>query len=158
MYIYHLTVPFNILLKYKFKVKNLWLFNDTVDGDFGSEEWLKEKGYKKGIWSAILWWLRNISWNFIRGFIPEWKNGEVDKDLEGNDIFAVIKNTLTRTTDYGRWTRASGKDNIFGTNYIAFQINGKRYCQYSYANKYITLQLGAATEYRFRFKLHPFKN
>jgi len=158
MWLYHLTVPINILLKYVFGVKNLWLFNDTKDGDFGAEWWLKETGHSKGLWSAFLWWWINHSWNYIRQFIPEWKKGEVDKNSEGKDIFIAIKDTLNKKTDYGRWTRASGKDVIFGTNYIAFKINGKTYCQYSYANKYFTLQLGGGSEYRFRMKFHLLNN
>lgn len=130
--------------------------NDTSDGDFGSEKWRKETGRSKGLWSAFLWWWINHSWNYIRQFIPEFEGGEVDKDSNGNDIFIAIKDTLNKKTDYGRWTRAIGKDGIFGTNYIAFKINGNTYCQYSFANKYFTIQLGGGSEYRFRMKFHPF--
>lgn len=130
--------------------------NDTSDGDFGNKKWLKKKGLKPSVYSAFLWWLINHSWNYIRQFVPNWNGGEVDKNSKGKDIFIAVKNTLTKITDYGRWTRASAKDGIFGTSYIVFKIEGVTYFQYSHANRYFTIQLGGGSEYRFRFKFHPF--
>ena len=32
--------------------------NDTKDGDYGAERWLKDKGLKPSLWSAFLWWFK----------------------------------------------------------------------------------------------------
>jgi len=144
--IYGLVVPFNFLLKYGFKVKNLWFFNDTKDGDFGADWWIKKYNYenKSKFTRFILWWKRNIVWNFIRQFKPYWKGGEAED-------FRTIKSTVKDSEKYGRWTRAD-KENQ-GIKYIAYKIDGKVYCQWSFANKLIQIQLGGGSEYRFRIKL-----
>lgn len=132
--------------KFKF-----WWLNDTPDGDYGPS-WFME-GFPRGIITAFFWWLRNHSWNFYYTHIPEWKAGSVDR-INGESQFRSIKRTITKETEYGRFTKASKADGIYGTNYFAYQINGRTYFNYSYANKYITIQLGAGgNEYRFWIKL-----
>jgi hypothetical protein len=132
-------------VKYKF-----WWLNDTLDGDFGADWWLKEKGLKKGIWSAISWFGRNHSWNYISQFKPHWNAGKIDE-------FLVIENTINCILSRNRitkWTRADKEKKIYGKNYIAYRIDGKTYCQWSYACKWFHIQLGAGgSEYRFRIKL-----
>jgi hypothetical protein len=140
-----LFIAFYLKHKRNWKFQFWWL-NDTEDGDYGNEKWLKDNGYKKGLWSAINWWRINHSWNYIRGFIPGWKDGEAD-------IFKTIYSTVTDTEKYGRWTRADKRKGIYGLKFIAYQIDGKTYCQFSYANKWISIQLGGGSEYRFRIKL-----
>ncbi len=128
------------ILKHKFNWKfKFWWLNDTPDGDFGADWWLKEKGLKPGLWSAFLWFWRNHSYNYYLRFKPGWKGGEADD-------FKTIKNTVKGN----RWRRAS-KENP-GVKYIAYKIDGKVYCQWSFANKFIQIQLGGGSEYRFRVK------
>lgn len=142
------AVIWAFVLKHVFKVKrDFWLLNDTVDGDFGAEWWLKEKGLKPSLWSAFQWWFRNHSWNYIRKFNPPWNAGQTEE-------FQVIKNTLSKTDpDYGKFTRADKKNQIYGTNYIAYRIDGEVYCQYSHANRLFTFQIGSGGD-RQRFKFY----
>ncbi len=119
------------ILKHKFNWKfQFWWLNDTPDGDYGEG---------KGFFNIISWWFRNHSWNYIRQFKPGWMAGEADE-------FKTIKNTVKGN----RWRRASKENH--GTKYIAYRINNKVYCQFSYANKFISIQLGGGSEYRFRVK------
>lgn len=120
--------------------------NDTEDGDFGSEKWRKEKGYKKNWWAAFNWWFRNICWNYISQFNPPWYAGEVQE-------FLTITDTLTSKDEYGRFTRADKTKGIYGTHHIAYRIDGQVYTQWSHANKVFHLQIGTGgSEYRFRMK------
>lgn len=144
------------ILKHVFKVKiKFWILNYTVDGDYGADWWLEEKGYKKrNLWTAFLWWWRNHSWEWISFFNPPWKAGEVDRDEKGNDIFETIKSTIT-TYKNGRFSRAS--KNNKGVHAIAYKINGEVFCQYSKANWLYTIQIGTGgSEWRFRAKLNIF--
>jgi len=119
------------VLKYNCKVKfKFWWLNDTEDGDFK---------YGTGFFNVIKWWLRNHSWNYIRQFKPGWDAGEADE-------FKTIKNTVKGN----RWRRASRENP--GTKHIAYKIDGKTYCQWSYANKLMSIQLGGGSEYRLRMK------
>jgi hypothetical protein len=151
------VVIWNFILKnylgYKGKMATC---NDTeptfIEGDFGANWWLEKKGLKPSIWSAILWWLRNHSWNYISRFNPVWKAGSVDKNIHGKDEFKTIKGTVKQGKN-GRFTRAHKKKKVYGTSYIAYRIDGKVYCQYSHANKFFQIQAGAGGErYRFNIK------
>lgn len=137
-------------LKHVVKIKfKFWWLNDTVDGDHGGEQWLKDKNLKKGFWTTIKWWIRNHSWNFIYKYLPFWKNGEVDRNAEGKDFFRVILCTipyhqmLDNNGKYNRFTKANKKEGVYGINYYAYKINGITYCNYSYASPKIEKQFGA---------------
>lgn len=145
------------ILKHVFKWKTeFWILNDTVDGDYGADWWLKEKGHKKrNLWTAFNWWFRNHSWNWIRYFNPQWKAGEVDKDENGNDIFSVLKSTIDTSGENGRFSRADKYNK--GVHSIAYKINGITFCQYSKANWLFTFQIGTGgSEWRYRSKLNIF--
>jgi len=146
-------LPIAYILKYWFKVKGLWLLNDTVDGDFGSKKELKAAGRKecRTLGNFWWWWFRNHSWNFNRKFIPEWNDGECEE-------FRIIKSNIfkpgTNIEDQKkiRWAWCS-KNGIHGHHYIAARINGKIECRFSEANDKMQRQMGSGgNEYRFRFK------
>ena len=141
-------IPFALILKYIFKIKGIWLLNDTEDGDFGSYNELKKAGrLDKSKWSNFWWWwFRNHSWNFNRKFIPEWNGGKAES-------FKVISTSLTREQiEEDRWTWCS-KNDIHGHHYVAAIINGKLECRFSEANDKMQRQMGSGgNEYRFRFK------
>ena len=143
------AVIWAFILKHVFKIKwKMWLLNDTVDGDFGADWWLRREGLKPGIWSAFRWWFRNKAWNFYRLDVPEWNGGEVDE-------FWVIKNTIefSDRTD-GRFTKANIDKGIYGINYYCYKLNGKVFCNYSKASPSIEMQFGAGgQEYRNWIKI-----
>ena len=133
------------ILKHVFKVKmKFWLLNDTVDGDFGADWWLKREGLKPGLWSAFRWWWRNKAWNFYRLNVPEWNAGEVD-------YFWCIKNTIEFD---GKWIKANKDKGIYGINYYCYKLNGKVFCNYSEATPDIEMQFGAGgNEWRMWIKI-----
>src|SRR5690606_29972288 len=90
LYIFGLIVPINIFLKYGLKVKNLWLFNDTKDGDFGDPYEIKKAGMEDEpkLCQVIWWWLRKHSWKYISKCNPESEGGNTED-------FEIIKTTLT---------------------------------------------------------------
>lgn len=130
-------LPFAFLLKYEFGVKGLWLLNDTVDGDFGAEWWLKETGLKNKFIRAIRWWLRNSVWNLKLLTAPKW-TGEYD-------VVQVIKNDVSNPlhwiTQYER-----------GTNFVYYEVEGMLYFRFSHSNKLFNVHFGMTGE-RYSFKL-----
>lgn len=140
-------LPFAYILKYKFGVKGLWLLNDTVDGDFGDPDVLKEYGRsnKSKLSNFIWWWFRNHSWNYISKFNPEWEGGKT-KD------FLIIKTTLTREQILNNPFQWCTKKGVHGLHYIAYRINGKVYCRYSEANAKRERIFGAGGD-RFKLKI-----
>lgn len=124
-----------------------WWLNDTEDGDWGAEWWLRDYGYKKGYWSAINWWFRNHSWNFITSaFTPKWRKGKVDVFRE------VFRRGVIPTEEYGRFTRADKKTKNYGIKLIAYRIDDVVEFQFSFACKWINVHLGAGGE-RYRFRM-----
>ena len=113
------------ILKHYCGVKTkFWVLNDTEDGDFGAKWWLMKKGLQPGLKSAFLWYLRNHSWNLICKIKPEWESGEAE-DLR------IIRSTIDHEK-HGPFTWCT-KAGIHGIHYVAYRINGKVYCRYSYA-------------------------
>ena len=132
------------ILKHVFKVRmKFWLLNDTVDGDFGADWWLKREGLKPSLWSAFRWWWRNKAWNFYRLNVPEWNAGKADE-------FWCIKNTIKFD---GKWIKANKDKGIYGINYYCYKLNGKVFCNYSKASPSIEMQFGAGgNEWRMWIK------
>ena len=130
------------IIKHVFKVKiKFWLLNDTVDGDYGADWWLKREGLKPGLWSAFRWWWRNKAWNFYTRTVPEWDAGRVDK-------FRVIELTISdiqmyEMGRYNRFKKANKSKGIYGINYYCYQLNGKVFCNYSEATPNKEKQFGA---------------
>ena len=125
------AVIWAFILKHVFKVKiKFWLLNDTVDGDFGADWWLRREGLKPGLWSAFRWWWRNKAWNFYIRSVPEWNGGEVDD-------FWYLKRVD------GKFTKANKDKEIYGINYYCYRLNGKVFCNYSKATPSIEMQFGA---------------
>ena len=145
------------LLKHVFKVKwRMWLLNDTVDGDYGADWWLKREGLKPGVVSAWLWWWRNMAYNYLLLVLPDWNNGEVDDFLQINLIIPK-KQMLDEKGRYNAFTKANKEKGIYGINHYCYLLNGKVYCNYSRTIKFlglvIELQFGAGgNEYRFFVK------
>lgn len=138
------AVIWAFILKHYCGVKTkFWLLNDTVDGDFGAEWWLKEKGWTPGLWSAFHWWRRNHSWNYICKFAPEWEGGNTQERR-------IIRSTIDHEK-HGFFTWCS-KDGVHGLHYVAYRINGKVYCRYSQANKKREKIFGAGGD-RYKLKL-----
>ena len=142
------AVIWAFILKHVFKVKwKIWLLNDTVDGDFGADWWLRREGLKPGLWSAFRWWWRNKAWNFYIRSVPKWNAGEVDE-------FRMIKLTILdeqmyQYAMYNRFTKANKEKEIYGINYYCYKLNGKVFCNYSKASPSIEMQFGAGgQEYR----------
>ena len=132
------------ILKHVLKVKTkFWLLNDTVDGDYGADWWLKREGLKHSLYSAFRWWWRNRAWNYFILKVPEWNGGQADE-------FRVLECTMKLDDmDQGRWTKASKKHRIYGINYYCYRLNGKVFCNYSEATPKIEKQFGAGgNEYR----------
>jgi len=132
------------ILKHVFKVKTkFWLLNDTVDGDYGADWWLKREGLKPGLWSAFRWWWRNRAWNYFMLKVPEWNAGQADE-------FRVIECTIEVYDRIdGRWRKANKSAGIYGINYYCYRLNGKVFCNYSEATPKIEKQFGAGgNEYR----------
>lgn len=132
------------ILKHVFKVKTeFWLLNDTEDGDYGADWWLKREGLKTNLYSAFRWWWRNRAWNYFMFKVPEWDAGQADE-------FRVIKNTIKiEDMDEGRWTKANMDKGIYGINYYCYRLNGKVFCNYSEATQKKEKQFGAGgNEYR----------
>lgn len=125
-------------LKHVCNVKmKFWLLNDTVDGDYGEEEWLEDKGYEPGLWSAFCWWWRNKAWNFLNRTKPAFKSGEADE-------FDTVINTIPKYQRRdGRWTKANKKHKIYGKNYFYFRLKGRVYFNCSSATKNVEKQFGA---------------
>jgi len=146
------------IFKHVFKVKwKMWLMNDTVDGDYGTDDFIdsvnNKKGWDafmtlfglfkmhKGLYSAFWWWWRNKAWNFYTRTVPEWDAGRVDK-------FRVMKLTIPdiKMYDKGRYNRfkkANKSKGIYGINYYCYQLNGKVFCNYSEATPNKEKQFGA---------------
>lgn len=146
IWFYYLVVPVNFLLKYGLGIKRLWFFNDTADGDFGDPNLLKKYGLEnKPKWFRFIWWTsRNITWNYISKFKPEWNNGQAED-------FRIIKSTITNDAESPlRWTWCD-KYNTHGMHYIAARINGKVVCRYSTAGSKREKQMGAGGD---RYILH----
>jgi hypothetical protein len=143
------------IARHKFNVKfKFWWLNYTKDGDFGEEKWRKDKGLKdKSIWTAMRWWWRNHSWEYISLFNPPWYAGKVDKDKNGKDIFRTIYSSVKDNEEYGRFTRAHKKDKNYGIKFIAYQIDQKVYFQFSAACRFIQIHMGSGgRRYRFNIK------
>lgn len=139
-----ILLPFALILKYQFGVKDIWLLNDTKDGDFGNDpNW---KHYDKPKWVRFfLWFFRNHSWNFIRNFNPEWNAGEAFE-------YKIIKNTTGKDVKWVWCTRLG----THGTHYIAYRVfeGGKVYCRYSTANHRKERHYGCGGE-RYKIKRKP---
>lgn len=155
-------VIWQFIFKNILHVKGNYIFmNNTKDGDYGATWWLEEKGLTPGILSAIRWWFRNHSWNYIRKHLPEWNGGQVDKDKYGNDEFLVIQLTIPKEQmyddagRYNRFTKANTSKNIYGINYYAYKINDKVFFNYSKANSLMEIQRGAGgNEFRWWLKFN----
>ncbi len=155
-------------LKHVCKVRfKFWLLNDTKDGDYGTDAWLRlinsKKGIKafrtlfglfelkKGLYSAFLWWWRNKAWNFYYLRKPYWNAGKVDE-------FRVLKCTMDKIDMmdkdvFNPFTKASKEDAIFGINHYAYRLNGKVFVSYSSATERKEKQFGAGgNEWRFWVK------
>lgn len=147
---YPMVVPVCFLLKYVFGVKGIWFFNDTVDGDFGSEGELRKAGYldKPKWFRFIWWWFRNHSWNYISRYNPPWNNGQAEE-------FRIISSTVIPEDEPNhplRWTWC-GKNGVHGFHYIAARINGEVVCRYSRASKNNQVKIGAGGD-RYIFHLN----
>lgn len=138
------------------KNDNSPFLNYTKDGDFGAEWWLEREGLEPGLWSAILWWIRNHSWEYIISFLvpstsdknkihviyPEGLN-----DIEKRDVYA----------DLMQWSdRSKG---IFGMRYIFYtgELEDGTVvdcARFSYANKFFTFQIGSGGD-RYKFLFTP---
>lgn len=148
LFLFGLVIPINILLKYGFGRKGLWLFNDKENGegsgDFGDPVEIEKAGlqHKSKLYIVIWWWFRNHSWNFNRKFLPEWNHGQAEE-------FRVVKSNINTGN---RWEWCS-KDGVHGYHYIAARINGQIECRFSEAGPNYQRQMGSGgNEYRFRFK------
>lgn len=147
------------IAKHVFQVKfKFWWLNDTPDGDFGGQWWLDREGLKPGTRSAIRWWFRNHSWNYISKFNPDWKDGEVDI-VNGKEEVEILHCDVdvSRFDDlFFHWmTREDG----IGTIYIAYRINGRVYCRFSQVKKdwlgrLVQIQRGAGGR-RYRYNKKP---
>jgi hypothetical protein len=137
-----LYVPFVILsitlfpLAYLFRYHIGWdlfwiLLNDTEDGDFGAEWWLKREGLTEGFFTAWLWTIRNPAWNYHSLVKPEWTG-------EYTDV-RTIKNTFN-TKNPLLW--ASHEIGFIGTNHVYYRVNGEVYGRFSWASKTKTFQAG----------------
>lgn len=146
-------MPLAILGKYVFGIKEIWLLNDTKDGDFGDFKWkLKTlRKYKrvkakwlKNIILFILWFFRNHSWNFYRKFIPDHNAGEVHEyekriNTTGNNVVL-------------QWCTRAG---THGKDYTLFRVfpDGKLFFRWSKANAKKERWFGAGgSEYKMRMK------
>lgn len=152
------------ILKHVFKVKiQFWLLNDTADGDYPPEWFIKlaneKRGLeaymtlfglfkmKQGLYAAFWWWWRNRAWNFYNLTKPDWDNGRVDI-INGVEQFWVIKLTIPyeqmfQNNRYNRFTKASKDKKIYGINYYCYRLNGKVYFNFSKATEDQERQLGA---------------
>lgn len=153
-------VIWEFVFKNLLKIPGFYIFmNDTKDGDYGAQWWLDEKGLSPSIWSAVLWWIRNHSWNYIRKYLPEWDGGRVDKDKDGEDEFEHLILTIEEEDmkdskgRHNRFMKASSRKGIYGINYYVYRLNGKVFFNYSRATPFLTIQIGAGgNEYRLWFK------
>lgn len=141
-------LPLAYIGKYYLGGKNIWLLNDTKDGDFGDPAELRKAGRNPGrtFGNFMWWWFRNHSWNYNRKFIPNWNGGQAED-------FRIIRTSLTNEQiERNRWAWCY-QNGWHGYHYIAARINGKIECRFSEANDKMQRQMGSGgNEYRFRFK------
>lgn len=135
-------LPIALLLKYVFKVKGIWLLNDSKDGDFGDPVVLEKYGYTdKPKWFRFLWWwFRNHSWNYIEKFKPTCNSSK--SQVSEYRIFHD-----SRGTGNTEWLQENG---LFYICYRCKETN-KVYCRYSKVTDKIIKQMGAGGD---RYKLH----
>lgn len=155
-------VVWEFVFKNVLKIPGYYVFmNDTKDGDYGADWWLEDKGLKPGLLSALLWWKRNHSWNYIMRYPPSWAGGSVDRDENGDDEFLILELTIPEEQmydskgRYNRFTKASSTKGILGVNHFVYRLDGKVWFNYSKATKYYKVQFGAGgNEYRYHIKLN----
>lgn len=142
-------------LKHVCKVSfKFWLLNDTVDGDYGTDAFIRlinsKKDFRtlfglfklnKGLYSAFLWWWRNKAWNFYYLRKPYWNGGEVDELLVIECTIAKID--MMENDVYNPFTKASREDGILGINHYAYRLNGKVFVSYSEATEKGEKQFGS---------------
>jgi len=153
------AVLWAFILKHAFKVKwKMWLLNDTVDGDFGTDSWIAAVNAKKGIkafrtlfglfklkrglYSAWLWWWRNHAWNYLMLTVPEWEGGSVD-EFRQIELTIPYDQMFDSKGRYNRFTKASMSKEIYGINNYCYRLNGKVFCNYSEASPRKEKQRGA---------------
>jgi len=148
-----LFTPGSIILKYVFKVKNVWILNDYEGNDSGQKWWLKKKGLKPGLITSILWWFRNHSWNYYKKFDPDWNAGQVyEYELRINTTEIPGRETI--------WvwcSKYATKNNppIYGEHLLIYRVfeGGKVWFRHSKASPNKELQFGyGGNEYRWRKK------
>jgi|GEM_PF-5183908 len=141
------SIPIAMILKYVFGVKDLWLLNDTVDGDFGDPVEIDKKNYEdKSSEFLFLWWYsRNFNWNLYRKFLPDFRPGA--------EVFEEdVRINTTNKKDTLLWCK---RGELTGKNYTLFRVfeGGKVYFRWSWANHRKEIWFGAGgTEYKFRMK------
>ena len=144
------------ILKHLFKVKfEFWWLNDTVDGDFGSTDWLKDNDTGFKLLNAFLWWWRNHNWNYISKYNPDWEKGE-------NERYKILSNTTGvhySQLEDGLYTWLTKDFKKEAKLYVAYRINGKVYCRYSEVYKDVLgrwhqTQKGAGGR-RYKLNLKP---
>ncbi len=130
--------------------------NDTEDGDWGAEWWLDREDLEPGFWSAILWWFRNHSWNYISSFpVPS----TADKK-KINIIYPEGLNDVGSIREYADlmgWSDRSKKR--YGMRYIFYtgELEDGMVvdcARFSYANKFFTFQIGSGGD-RYKFLFTP---
>lgn len=142
-------LPIAFALKYWFGVKNIWLLNDTKDGDFGDPEWKLRKLRKfpiksrliRKLYLLILWYLRNSLWNLKLLTAPKW-------DVDDYQIVYTVKNEVGHPMT---WVTQEDR----GTNFVWFRSHGLLFFRYSSSGKF-NIQAGAAGE-RYNFKIRRVK-
>ncbi len=154
-----LGVVVAFVLKHVFQVKfKFWWLNDTVDGDWGAQWWLDREGLKPGTRSAIRWWFRNHSWNYISKFNPDWKGGSVDIVNGEPELKILYCNVDIKRFKDGIFHWMTREDGI-GKISIAYRIHGNVYCRYSEVKKdrfgrLVQIQRGAGGR-RYKMERKP---
>lgn len=146
------------ILKHKFGVKGLWLQNDTEDGDFGADWWIRKVNntrnrvnlwglitVKKGLWSAFCWWFRNHSWNFIELFSQP-------NTADREKVIVHYANYNLNRGHYLKW--AHHKEGVYGWNFIKYTAEGIYCIRFSYANSWFTFQIGSGGD-RYKCLMIP---
>jgi hypothetical protein len=161
------TAPIVFPIAYLFKgvsfVRNylLWLYYDDED-EFGYNVGWWMKGRERGFFTAYRWSaLRNPAWNLQALWMLDYN--DTFNIIRGNDRTCVLKyvdedgNYMDNQGEY-----LSLKHSIIGSEFLLFNLNGKKYWRYSYAespfgNIWFELQIGFTTRATFRFKIKNIK-
>lgn len=152
--------------------KDFIFFDSSENSIYGDDNWIKEKGLKKNLWTAWRWAFRNPSWNFhiyikpkegtkhlIRSKGSLTKNGKKPNIYE----FAVIKTLNERgeyAGNYGKYF--SIIHSIIGKILVWYKIGKTTYFRFSKVWKWslfwFELMIGTNdVRYLFRFKIKILK-